>query len=163
MPFAQAVTRHSIQGGLDQIFCQTLLSCLNDADEKPQFRQIVQPYCPCLSSTLFKRGTRYVYIYWVLLKNDDMKWSWNIIYELEPSCCTKRQKKSPGQETGLGNRGRQKVLNDAKLMLNDQGGHSCSFRTNLVSFRTFRRPLFPKPVSCPGLFFYRFLHKHGSR
>ena len=31
-------------------------------------------------------------------------------------------------------------------------GHSCSFRTNLVSFRTFRCPLFPKPVSCPGLF-----------
>ena len=30
-------------------------------------------------------------------------------------------------------------------------GHS--FRTNLVSFKTFRRPLFPKPVSCPGLFF----------
>ena len=23
----------------------------------------------------------------------------------------------------------------------------------MVSFRTFRRPLFPKPVSCPGLFF----------
>ena len=32
-------------------------------------------------------------------------------------------------------------------------GHSCSFRTNLVSFRTFRRPLFSKPVFCPGLFF----------
>ena len=32
-------------------------------------------------------------------------------------------------------------------------GHSCTFRSNLVSFRTFRRPLFPKPVSCPGLFF----------
>ena len=62
MPFAQAVTRHSVQGGLDQIFCQTLLSCLNDADEKPQFRQIVQPYCPCLSSALFKRGTRYVFL-----------------------------------------------------------------------------------------------------
>ena len=31
--------------------------------------------------------------------------------------------------------------------------YSCSFRTNLVSFRTFRLPLFPKPVSCLGLFF----------
>ena len=31
-------------------------------------------------------------------------------------------------------------------------GHSCSFRTNLVWFRTFRCPLFPKPVSWQGLF-----------
>ena len=44
---------------------------------------------------------------------------------LEPSCCKKRQKKSRGR--------------------------NCSFRTNLVSLRTFRRSLFPKPVSCPGL------------
>ena len=28
-------------------------------------------------------------------------------------------KKSPNQETGLGNRGHLKVLNDAKLILND--------------------------------------------
>ena len=40
----------------------------------------------------------------------------NII--LEPSCCKKRQK-SPGQETDLGNRGRLKVLNDIKLVLNE--------------------------------------------
>ena len=32
-------------------------------------------------------------------------------------------------------------------------GHSCSFRTNLASFRTFRSPPFPKPVSWLGLFF----------
>ena len=37
---------------------------------------------------------------------------------LEPSCCKKRQK-SPNQETGLGNRGRLKVLNDTNLILND--------------------------------------------
>ena len=35
------------------------------------------------------------------------------------------------------------------------------FRTNLVSFRTFTRPLFPKPVSCPGLF-CRFLQQDCS-
>ena len=38
--------------------------------------------------------------------------------------------------------------------------HSCSFRTNLVSFRTFRLPLFPKPVSWLGLF-CRFLQQTG--
>ena len=31
-------------------------------------------------------------------------------------------------------------------------GHSCSFGTNLVSFRTFRCPLFPKPVTGRELF-----------
>ena len=73
---------------------------------------------------------------------------YNFIPYLELSCCKKRQK-SPEQETSLRNRGCLKVLNDAKLFLND----SYSFRTNLVSFRTFRRPLFPKPFSCPGFFF----------
>ena len=33
----------------------------------------------------------------------------------------KRQKKSPNQETGLGNRERLKVLNDTNLILNDKG------------------------------------------
>ena len=37
---------------------------------------------------------------------------------LEQCCCKKRQK-SPGQETGLENRGRLKVLNDTKLALNE--------------------------------------------
>ena len=36
---------------------------------------------------------------------------------LEQSCCKKRQKKGPGQETGLGNRGCLKILNDTKLVL----------------------------------------------
>ena len=45
----------------------------------------------------------------------------------------------------LGNLRRLKVLHDRKLILNDWGGH-------LVSFRTFRCPLFPNLVSCPGLF-----------
>ena len=36
---------------------------------------------------------------------------------LEPVCCKKRQK-SPNQETGLGNKGHLKVMNDTKLVLN---------------------------------------------
>ena len=39
--------------------------------------------------------------------------------------------------------------------------HSCLFRTNLVSFRTFRRPLFHKPVYWLGLF-CRFLQQDSS-
>ena len=65
-------------------------------------------------------------------------------FQLELPCCGKE---SPSQDTGLGNRGLLKALNDTKLILNDEKGHSCSYRTNSVSFRTFRRPLFPKPVS----------------
>ena len=42
-------------------------------------------------------------------------------------------KKSPPQDTGLGNRDPLKALNDTKLILHDVGGHSCSFRTNLRS------------------------------
>ena len=60
-------------------------------------------------------------------------------YILEPSCC-KKWEKSPNQETGLGNRGHLKVLNNTNMM------------TNLVSFRTLRRPLFTKPVSWLGYF-----------
>ena len=41
--------------------------------------------------------------------------------------------KSPGQEVGFGNRGRLKVLNDTKLVLNEQ-------------------ELIVNPVSCPGFF-----------
>ena len=49
-------------------------------------------------------------------------------------CCKKRQNSS-NQETGLENRGPLNCLNDTKLILNDYGGHTCSFRTNLVSFK----------------------------
>ena len=80
---------------------------------------------------------------------------------LEPSCCKKRQKSS-NQETGLGKRGRLKVLNDTKMIINYSSGNSRLFRTNLVSFRTFRRPLFPKPVSLLELF-CRFLQQDSSR
>ena len=59
------------------------------------------------------------------------------------SCLTVRSgKKSSNQESGLGNRGRLKVLNDTKLILNDQEGNSGSFSINLVPFKTFRSPLY---------------------
>jgi hypothetical protein len=67
-------------------------------------------------------------------------------------------KKSPGQETGLGNRGCLKVLKDTKLVLNKHEWPPSSFKIIMVSFRTFKCPLFPKPVSCPGL----FLQQDGS-
>ena len=62
---------------------------------------------------------------------------------LEPSVV----RNVPNQDTGLGNIGRLKILNGIKLILN-----ACSFRINLVSFRTFRQPLFSKPISWLGLF-----------
>ena len=43
-------------------------------------------------------------------------------HTLEPLCCKKWQK-SPCQETGLGNKGRLKVLNDTKLVLNEPLNH----------------------------------------
>ena len=42
------------------------------------------------------------------------------------------------------------------LFNTNKHSHSCSFRANLVSFRTFRCPLFPKPV-------FWFLPFHTSR
>ena len=47
-------------------------------------------------------------------------------------------------------------INFTKLVLNKHE----SFRKKLVSFRAFRGPLFPKPLSFPGLFFATFYSKH---
>ena len=49
------------------------------------------------------------------------------------------------------------------MIVNYQESHSCLFRTNWVSFRIFRRPLFPKPVSWLWLFFCRYIHQDSSR
>jgi hypothetical protein len=46
---------------------------------------------------------------------------WRIVFSKENFDALKTkllQKKSPNQETGLGNRGHLKVVNDAKLVLN---------------------------------------------
>ena len=58
-------------------------------------------------------------------------------------------------------RGPLEALNDTKLILNDYKGHSCSFRTNLVSIRTFRCPQFPKQF-LGWDFFCRFIQQTGS-
>ena len=42
-----------------------------------------------------------------------------IIFVLLESSCSKKRQKSPGQETGLGNRRCLKFLNDTKLVLNE--------------------------------------------
>ena len=74
---------------------------------------------------------------------------WSFCSQILPQKCfqshlvVRSGKISPNQETGLGCRGHLKVLNDTNLIQM----FSCSFRTNFVSFRTFRRPLCPKPVS----------------
>ena len=65
------------------------------------------------------------------------------IKKQQSSIAVRNDKKSPWQETGLGNRGRPNVLNDTELVLNqDQFG----------IIENIQHSLLPKPVSCPGLF-----------
>ena len=54
--------------------------------------------------------------------------------------------------TGLENEGPLKVLNGTKLILDDHGNNLDSFRISLESFRSFRGPLLPKPVTGQELF-----------
>ena len=68
---------------------------------------------------------------------------------LEPVYCKKRPKIVPG----LGNKGPLKVLNGTKLILDDHGNNLDSFKISLESFRSFRGPLFSKPVNGHELFF----------
>ena len=74
---------------------------------------------------------------------------WDSLQELllEPVCFKKQQKKS------LLNMGPLKILNGIKLTLNDQGNHLDSYTMSLESFRSFRGPLFHKPVIGQELFF----------
>ena len=50
------------------------------------------------------------------------------------------------------NKGPLKVLNGTKLILDDHGSNLDSFRISLESFRSFRGPLLPKPVTGQELF-----------
>ena len=52
------------------------------------------------------------------LHNFELKIDICTFFPLESVCC-KKQQKSPNQETGLGNRGHLKVMNDTKLVLNE--------------------------------------------
>ena len=62
-------------------------------------------------------------------------------------------KNSSWPVTGLGNKAPLKVLNGTKLILDDHGNNLDSFRISLESFRSFRGPLLPKPVTDQELFF----------
>ena len=53
----------------------------------------------------------------------------------------------------MGNRKPLKVLNGTKVILDDYGNSLDSFRINLESFRSFKGPLFHKPVTGQELFF----------
>ena len=48
--------------------------------------------------------------------------------------------------------GPRNVLNDTKLILDYQGDHLDSFGINLESFRSFRGPIFYRPVTGQVLF-----------
>ena len=67
---------------------------------------------------------------------------------LEPVCCKKQQEKVPDQ-----------ILNSIKLILDDQENHLDSYTISLELFRSFRGPLFRKPVTGQELFFPVFYSK----
>ena len=71
---------------------------------------------------------------------------------LEPVCCKKWPKSSSWPVTGLRNKGPLKDSMDFKLILNESKLFPWSSRISLVPFRTFRGPLFPKPVTGQELF-----------
>ena len=54
--------------------------------------------------------------------------------------------------TGLDNKGPLNVLNGTKLIIDHHGNNLDSFRISLKSFRSFRGPLLPKPVTGQELF-----------
>ena len=70
---------------------------------------------------------------------------------VEPIYCKKQQKRS-WPVTGLWNRGPLKILNGMKLILDDQGHHLDSYTISLESFRSFKGPLFCKPVTVQEIF-----------
>ena len=64
----------------------------------------------------------------------------------------RHSKKSSWPVTGLLTRGPLKILNGIKLILDGQGNHLDSYTISLESFRSFRGPLFRKPVTGQELF-----------
>ena len=81
------------------------------------------------------------------------------IYEITKTCLPRagllleKQKTSSWPVTGLWNRGPLKILNGIKLILDDQGNHLGAYLVRLESFRSFRGPLFHKPVTGQELVF----------
>ena len=52
----------------------------------------------------------------------------------------------------IGNRGPLKILNGVKLILDDERNHLDSYKFSLESFRSFKDPIFRKPVTGQELF-----------
>ena len=73
-----------------------------------------------------------------------------MLYKLESVCCKKLQKILPDQLIVWGEP--PKDLKDSKLSLNKTKLFPWSSRISLVQFRTFRGPLFSKPVTGQELF-----------
>ena len=72
------------------------------------------------TSRIMKKTPSKVKVFLVVLRIYSFCEELNEKILLEQSCCKKRQNKSPGQETGLGNRRRLKVLkDDIKLVLKE--------------------------------------------
>ena len=74
----------------------------------------------------------------------------------------KMAKNSSWPVTSLWSRGPLKDLKDFKLILNESNVFQWSSRISLVPFKTFRGPLFPKPVTGQELFFWHFLQQTRS-
>jgi hypothetical protein len=78
--------------------------------------------------------------------------------KLEPVCCKKQQKKSTWAVTGLWNRGRLKILNGIKLILDDQGNHLDTFeiiqvlqRSPILQTSNWSGTFFAVPFNKPAL------------
>jgi hypothetical protein len=79
-------------------------------------------------------------------------------FSLEQDCCKKQQTKVPDQLLvcgigSTGNRGPLKILNGIKFILDDQVYHLDSYTISFESFRSFKGPLFRKPITSQELFF----------
>ena len=74
-------------------------------------------------------------------------------FEARAALLKETAKKSSRPVTGLWNRGPLQILNGIKLIMDDQRNHLDSYTVSLESFRSFRGPLFRKPVAGQELFF----------
>ena len=81
-----------------------------------------------------------------------LTWQEKEIFKLRASLLQETAKNSSWPVTGLRSRGPLKELKDSKLILKESKLFPWSSRFSLVPFRTFRGPLFPKPVTGQELF-----------
>ena len=95
-----------------------------------------------------------------LNKSKKTKATTTIALKVEPVCCKKQQTKVPDQlaVTGLWNRGPLKILNDIKLILDDQGNHLDSY----TIIRVLQRSPIPQTSNWSGTFVCCFLQQTGS-